>query len=220
MNIAVIGCNRGIGLEVVRQNIEAGHKVYAFCRNTSKELEKINPTKIISNFEVTDRENMIKLVEQNDIPEIDQLFHVAGIMKSTSLENFDVNAINEQFLVNSVAPIITTQVFLLRLKKGSKIGLVTSQMGSIADNTSGGSYGYRMSKAALNSAGKSLAEDLKPKGISVLLLHPGWVKTDMTNNTGRVDAKQSALGLIQLMNEKTLEDSGSFWHMNGENIPW
>ena len=220
MNVAVVGCNRGIGLEIVRQMKDRGHKVYAFCRNSSPELEKISPEKIISGFEVTDTENMLRLVKDSGLSDIDQYYHVAGIMRSTSLENFDVNLINEEFLVNAVAPIVTAKVFLPFLKKGSKLGLVTSRMGSIADNTSGGYYGYRMSKTALNSAGKSLAEDIKSQEVAVFLLHPGWVKTDMTGHTGHVDTKESAEGLINIMNSKSIDETGSFWHMNGEPLPW
>jgi NAD(P)-dependent dehydrogenase (short-subunit alcohol dehydrogenase family) len=93
-------------------------------------------------------------------------------------------------------------------------------MGSIADNDSGGSYGYRMSKAAVNAAGKSLAIDLKPRGIAVAILHPGWVKTDMTGHGGLVDTDESVSGLIERLNELNLENTGSFWHMNGELLPW
>jgi NAD(P)-dependent dehydrogenase (short-subunit alcohol dehydrogenase family) len=93
-------------------------------------------------------------------------------------------------------------------------------MGSIADNDSGGSYGYRMSKAALNAAGKSLSVDLKEEGHPVFLLHPGYVKTDMTNHTGYIDTNESAEGLYQVMKNKTLADTGTFWHTNGEPLPW
>ena len=93
-------------------------------------------------------------------------------------------------------------------------------MGSIDDNDSGGSYAYRMSKSAVNAAGKSLSIDLKPKGIAVAILHPGWVRTDMTGHGGLIDPDESAAGLIQRMEELTLETSGTFWHTNGEKLPW
>ena len=97
---------------------------------------------------------------------------------------------------------------------------MTSRMGSIEDNTSGGSYGYRMSKAAVNMAGASLAHDLRERSIAVALLHPGYVMTDMTGGKGLVSAAQSAAGLIQRMDELTLETSGGFWHAQGERLPW
>ena len=93
-------------------------------------------------------------------------------------------------------------------------------MGSIGDNTSGSHYGYRMSKAAVNMAGASLAQDLSPKGISVVLLHPGYVKTDMTGHSGMIDTAESAEGLLTRIDELTLESSGEFRHMNGEQLPW
>jgi NAD(P)-dependent dehydrogenase (short-subunit alcohol dehydrogenase family) len=98
---------------------------------------------------------------------------------------------------------------------------MTSRMGSIADNTSGGSYGYRMSKAALNMAGRSLAVDLKPKGIAVAILHPGLVATRMINfNPNGISPQQSVEGLLKRIDALTLETSGSFWHANGEELPW
>ncbi len=93
-------------------------------------------------------------------------------------------------------------------------------MGSISDNGSGGFYGYRMSKSALNSAGKTLAQDLKPKGISVAMLHSGFVQTDLVDNAGDVTPNQAAQGLVQRIEELTLQNSGSFWHANGETLPW
>jgi NAD(P)-dependent dehydrogenase (short-subunit alcohol dehydrogenase family) len=122
--------------------------------------------------------------------------------------------------VNSLGPLLTTQALVGNLGEGSKVGIITSRMGSIDDNDSGGSYGYRMSKAAVNAAGKSLSIDLKPKGIAVAILHPGWVRTDMTGHNGLIDTDESACGLLDRMEELTLETSGSFWHTNGELLPW
>jgi NAD(P)-dependent dehydrogenase (short-subunit alcohol dehydrogenase family) len=220
MNIAVVGSNRGIGLALCQQLIKEEHQVYAFCRKSSDELHQAGPTKIIENFEVTDSKSMTQALQKNELPKIDRLYHVSGILESTHLETFDVESLQRQFMVNSVAPILSVKAFLPFLSEGAKIGLLTSRMGSIADNGSGGSYGYRMSKAALNAAGKSLALDLKEQGLAVFLLHPGWVKTDMTGQTGHVDTTESAQGLIQIMESKSLEETGSFWHMNGEQLPW
>ena len=98
--------------------------------------------------------------------------------------------------------------------------MITSRMGSLSDNTSGGSYGYRMSKAALNAASVSLAQDLAPKQIAVAILHPGWVRTEMTGGNGLCEPSESARGLIARIDELTAETSGSFWHANGERLPW
>jgi len=106
------------------------------------------------------------------------------------------------------------------LGSGSKIAIITSRMGSVADNTSGSMYGYRMSKAAVNMAGVSLARDLKGRGIAVALLHPGYVRTDMTGGNGFIDAPEAASGLIARIDELSLETSGGFWHSNGDPLPW
>jgi NAD(P)-dependent dehydrogenase (short-subunit alcohol dehydrogenase family) len=124
------------------------------------------------------------------------------------------------FEVNSLGPLLTTLALVNNMGKGSKVGIITSRMGSIDDNGSGGSYGYRMSKAAVNATGKSLAIDLKPRGIAVAILHPGWVKTDMTGHRGLIDTTESVSGLIERMKELNLENTGSFWHTNGEQLPW
>ena len=103
---------------------------------------------------------------------------------------------------------------------GAKVALITSRMGSIADNSSGGSYGYRMSKAALNAAGRSLAIDLAARGIAVGLLHPGYVRTDMTGGSGNVEASEAAAMLVARIDELDAAKSGSFRHANGEELPW
>jgi NAD(P)-dependent dehydrogenase (short-subunit alcohol dehydrogenase family) len=152
--------------------------------------------------------------------EIDVLVNNAGILTSESLDNLDFDRIRRQLEINSLGPLRVTAALLPRLGRGSKVAIVTSRMGSIGDNTSGGRYGYRMSKAAVNAAGKSLAMDLKPRGIAVALLHPGFVRTDMTGHNGMVDPEESARGLIARIDELSLQSTGRFWHMNGEELPW
>lgn len=220
MKVAVVGSNRGIGLALVEELAKRGDEVFAFCRQSSKELESAGASKVFENFEVTDQTKMETILKDSGISNINQFYHVSGIMRSTTLENFDLEAIQEQFLVNSVAPILTAKSFLPFLAGTAKLGLVTSRMGSIADNSSGGAYGYRMSKSALNAAGKSLSEDLKEKAKAVFLLHPGYVRTDMTGGNGLIDTKESALGLLKIMDSKSLDETGTFWHTNGEMLPW
>ena len=113
-----------------------------------------------------------------------------------------------------------TSRLLPHLHTGAKVVIVTSRMGSVADNTSGGMYGYRMSKAAVNMAGMSLSRDLKGKGIAVALLHPGYVRTDMTGGNGFISAEESARGLITQIERLDIQTTGSFWHCNGEELPW
>ena len=220
MKIAVIGSNRGIGLELVRQLVHAEHQVFAFCRRSSPALRACAPAAIIEHFEVTDAAQMQRSVASLDLANLDWLFHVSGILTPQNLTNFDLAAIVEQFTVNAIAPVLSAQVFAPYMTASSKIGLLTSRMGSMTDNTTGGSYGYRMSKAALNAAGKSLSLDLKSSGIAVFLLHPGYVKTDMTHHRGLIDTAESARGLIALMEQKTAQQTGTFWHVNGEQLPW
>ena len=118
------------------------------------------------------------------------------------------------------APLLLTHTLLPNLDAGAKIALITSRMGSIADNGSGSYYGYRMSKAALNAAGKSLALDLQQRGIAVAILHPGMVSTRMINFQGDVEPKDAAIGLAHRIEELNLKNSGSFWHANGESLRW
>jgi NAD(P)-dependent dehydrogenase (short-subunit alcohol dehydrogenase family) len=142
-------------------------------------------------------------------------------LHSNALNNLDVEAIRQQFEINALAPLRLVSALTSNLSSGSWIALMTSRMGSIADNSSGGSYGYRMSKAALNIAGKSLAIDLKPQGIAVVILHPGLVATRMINfNPSGISPQQSVEGLLQRIDALTLETSGSFWHANGDALPW
>jgi NAD(P)-dependent dehydrogenase (short-subunit alcohol dehydrogenase family) len=119
-----------------------------------------------------------------------------------------------------LGPLKLAKACASKLKKGAKYGIITSRMGSITDNTSGGQYGYRLSKAAANAVGKSLSEDFRSQGVTVLMLHPGYVKTDMTGGSGLIDTTESADGLFKILNEKGFENTGTFWHMNGEMLPW
>jgi NAD(P)-dependent dehydrogenase (short-subunit alcohol dehydrogenase family) len=125
-----------------------------------------------------------------------------------------------QFRVNALAPLLLTRALLHRMAPHAKVALVSSRMGSIGDNSSGGFYGYRMSKAALNAAGVSLAHDLKPRGIAVAILHPGAVRTGMTNGQGSIDPEASARGLLKRIDELQLESTGRFLHVNGTVLPW
>ena len=145
----------------------------------------------------------------------------AGILEATRLDDLDVESIRRQFEVNALAPLRLAQALLPQLHAGSKLALMTSRMGSIDDNSSGGSYGYRMSKVALNMAGKSLAVDLQPRGIAVAILHPGLVRTLMVNfNPQGIAPEEAVRGLLARIDALSLESSGTFWHANGEVLPW
>ena len=216
----IIGANRGIGLELVRQLKERGEDVIATCRSSSPELDALS-VRVESNIDITSGDSVIKLRENLKDTKVDVLIHNAGIAEFNSLSNLDPQSILHQFEVNALSPLCCVQTMLSHLSRPAKIILISSRMGSIEDNTSGGSYGYRMSKVALCMAGKSLAVDLKPNGISVGILHPGLVSTRMTGFTSNgIQPKESVKGLIQRIDELTLENTGTFWHSNGEILPW
>jgi NAD(P)-dependent dehydrogenase (short-subunit alcohol dehydrogenase family) len=216
--IVVTGANRGIGLELCKQLAARGDTVVGVCRKPSEALDALG-ARVESGVDVTDDAAVAELAGRLT-DEIDVLVNNAGILTSESLDNLDFDRIRRQLEINSLGPLRVTAALLPRLGRGSKVAIVTSRMGSIGDNTSGGRYGYRMSKAAVNAAGKSLAMDLKPRGIAVALLHPGFVRTDMTGHNGMVDPEESARGLIARIDELSLQSTGRFWHMNGEELPW
>ena len=216
----ITGANRGIGLELVRQLKARGEDVIATCRSSSPELNALS-VRIETDIDITSGDSVIKLREKLIDTEVDVLIQNAGIAEFNSLSNLDPQSIVHQFEVNALSPLCFVQTMLSHLSKSAKIALISSRMGSIEDNSSGGSYGYRMSKVALCMAGKSLAIDLKPKGVSVGILHPGLVSTRMTGFTSNgIQPKDSVKGLIQRIDELSLENTGTFWHSNGEVLPW
>jgi NAD(P)-dependent dehydrogenase (short-subunit alcohol dehydrogenase family) len=216
--ILITGANRGIGLELCRQLADRGDEVIAVCRVASKQLSALN-LRVIEGVDVSATESVRGLQNQAGIDGLDWLINNAGILSVESLESLDFEAMERQFRVNALGPLRVTAALLPKLGPGSKVGIITSRMGSVEDNTSGGYYGYRMSKAAVNMAGMSLARDLEERCIAVALLHPGMVATDMTGGRG-VTPEQSAGGLIKRMDALAMTDSGSFWHAEGERLPW
>ena len=218
--VLVTGANRGIGLEYCRQLAARGDNVIAVCRKAGRELDSLG-VQIEAGIELTDASAIDELMSRLNHQSLDGVILNAGILHFNGLHDLDVEAIRQQFEVNALAPLRLASILTSNLSRGSWIALTTSRMGSIADNTSGGSYGYRMSKAALNIAGKSLAIDLKPKGIAVAILHPGLVATRMIKfNPNGISPQQSVEGLLQRIDALTLETSGSFWHANGDALPW
>ncbi len=216
----VTGTNRGIGLEYCRQLKEQGNEVIAVCRSPSDELKSLG-IRIESDIDLTSQAAIQDLLRRLDGKQIDVLINNAGIVERVSLDNLDLDSIRRQFEVNAIAPLRFTKALLPNLDKGSKVVLMTSRMGSIDDNTSGASYGYRMSKVALSMAGKSLSIDLKPREIAVAILHPGLVQTRMTNfNQAGITTETSVKGLLARIEELNLKNTGTFWHQNGEVLPW
>ncbi|MCP5467714.1 MAG: SDR family oxidoreductase [Deltaproteobacteria bacterium] len=218
LRILITGTNRGIGLELCRQLSEQGHEIWATCRQSSPELQKLN-VKVFQGVDVTSEASLKKFSEQIAGEKIDILVNNAGILIADHVGELDFDKISQQIEINAIGPLKVTQALLSHLHKGSKIIMMTSRMGSIADNGSGAFYGYRMSKAALNMAAVSLAHDLKNQGIAVGIIHPGMVATQMTQYQG-IESSEAAKGIIARMNELNLQNSGTFWHAQGEILPW
>ena len=216
----VTGANRGIGLEYCRQLKARGDDVVAVCRQASDELEGLG-VRVEAGLELSDSQAIDDLEQRLDGLPLDGVILNAGILQSMGLMDLDPAGIRRQFEVNALAPLLLARALVDQMPSGAKLVLMTSRMGSIDDNSSGGSYGYRMSKVALNMAGKSLAIDLEPRGIAVAILHPGLVRTRMIRfNPSGIPPEQSVKGLLARIDGLTLATSGSFWHANGELLPW
>ncbi|MEL6157688.1 MAG: SDR family oxidoreductase [Cyanobacteria bacterium J06623_5] len=216
----VTGANRGIGFEYCKQLQARGEDVIAVCRESSPELDKLS-VRVEAGIDVADDAAIATLKKSLADQTIDVLINNAGIYRQSALGELNIEGIKEQFEVNAIAPLKFTQALLPNLANPGKVAIMTSRMGSIEDNTSGGTYGYRMSKAAVSMAGKSLSHDLKPKGIAVAILHPGLVSTGMTNfNPNGISPATSVAGLLKRIDSLTLENTGTFWHSNGEILPW
>ena len=214
------GANRGIGLAYCQQLHLRGDRVIAVCRQSSDELDDLG-VQVESGIELTSPDSLAALVNGLAGQKLDTVILNAGILESMGLSDLDPEAIRRQFEVNALAPLLLARALTPLMPEGSKLVLMTSRMGSIEDNSSGGSYGYRMSKVALNIAGKSLAVDLRSKGIAVAILHPGLVKTRMVQfNPNGISPEDSVRGLIARIDELTLNNSGSFLHANGSVLPW
>lgn len=222
--IVITGANRGIGLAMAKICQQRGDTVYALCRQSSPQLNALK-VNVIEGVDIATDAGVIHAQSALSGVTIDLLINNAGILRDESLSDFNKETIIEQFTVNALAPIALTQALLSNLSKNSKVALITSRMGSIADNDSGGRYGYRMSKAALNIAAVSLAKDLSAEEIVVGIYHPGYVQTDMVNvqgqtSNGDISSDVAAKRLLTLMTQLTMAETGIFKHSNGEILPW
>ncbi len=217
--LLIVGANAGIGLEMAKQLFVRGDDVTVTCRRPSDELLSLN-VKVIDGVDVTEDSGIKKLTDSVAGEIFDSVICVAGLLESNSLDNLDFDSLRRQFEINAIAPLRVSQLLRSYIPAGGKLVILSSRMGSIGDNDSGGSYGYRMSKAAVNAAGKSLSIDLAEQGIAVGIFHPGWVRTAMTGFGGHLDPDECAALLIQRMDELTLENAGRFVHAEGEILPW
>ena len=219
-SVLVTGSNRGIGLEYCRQLRERGFDVIAVCREPSPELQALD-VRVEAGLDQSDPGMPADLTRRLDGLSLHWVILNAGMLESIGFDQLDEASIRRQFEVNALAPLRLVRALVGQMPSGGKLALMSSRMASIDDNTSGGSYGYRMSKAALNSAGKSLAHDLRSRGIAVAILHPGLVSTRMIGfNPKGISPEQAVSGLLARIDALNLDTSGTFWHANGEVLPW
>lgn len=217
--IVITGANRGIGLELARQYKERGDTVIAAVRKSSAALDALG-VQVYDDVDVTSDEKVLTFKRALGDITIDTLINNSGILSSEDMLDMDYNGIRRQFEVNTLGPLRVTHLLSQLMVRGSKVGIISSRVGSMTDNSGGGNYGYRISKAAVNMAGKNLSIDLAPRGIAVFLLHPGYVATEMVNFAGPTPPEDAAKGLIDRMDSLTVEQTGSFWHAEGYELPW
>jgi len=228
--VVVSGANRGIGLEFCRQLVARGDSVIATCRRPSPDLQAL-PVRVVPDVDVTSDDACARLAHDLAGESIDLLVLNAGVFESTSLGSLDFDRMRREYDVDALGPLRMTQALLPWLRRGSKVAFVSSRAGSIADNSSGGIYGYRMAKAALNMAGVSLARDLAQREIAVVMLHPGVVDTEMLRSGMSALAHMLRPGdsitpgiavrdMLVRIDELTLATSGRFLHRNGQVLPW
>ncbi len=230
MKYLVTGANRGLGLEFTTKLAERGDEVIATCRSiaAAKELQELaersgGKVRLFEMDVATPADNQ-KLAAFLEGQAVDVLINNAGHYSKDNgpFDTIDFDGIMKDFAINAMGSLRVTQAALPAIRRGGlkKIINISSKMGSIADNSGGGAYAYRMSKTALNMGSRSLAQDLKPEGITVLAVHPGWVVTDMGGPNGLVDTNESINGLIKVIDNAGLEQSGRFWDFRGEELPW
>jgi len=225
--VLITGANRGIGLEFTRQYAKDGWQVLACCRSpqSASELKQLAASSInikVLALDVNDFSQIDSLAKELRGQSIDLLINNAGIYPDSSWGQIDYDDWAQAFKINAMAPLKMTEAFLdnVTASQLKKIVTLSSKMGSLDDNTSGGSYIYRTSKTAVNMVMKSLAIDLKPKGIASTVLHPGWVQTDMGGPNGLINTEQSVAGLRKVIDQLTLQNSGRFIAYDGKEIAW
>ncbi|MEZ9231966.1 SDR family oxidoreductase [Vibrio amylolyticus] len=225
--VLITGGNRGIGLSLVTQYLQRNWHVHTTYREVSKsrellDLERNNHNLVCHQLEITDYTKFPTLADT--LPNLDLLINSAGYYgpKHNQFGQIDVEEWRQVFETNTIAPLKLVEALYPNLLAGEErtIACLSSKVGSMAENTSGGGYIYRSSKAALNSVVKSLSNDLSAVGFKVVALHPGWVKTEMGGPNALIDTDTSATGLINVIEQLTPEKSGHFLNYDGTSIPW
>ena len=223
-NILITGANRGIGLKFA-EILSANNNIYATARDTTKadDLEKLDNTELLE-LDLLDKDSIKSFCsELKDIP-LDMIINNAGIFQDEQMEEtiLDPELWLDEIMINAIGPVVLSQKLKENIMSGNdkKIIFISSQMGSIDDNYSGGYYFYRTSKSALNSAAKSLSIDWKADGIPVLMLHPGWVRTDMGGSNAKLDLDTSVRKLLDVINRLDMSQTGAFLNYEGKKLEW
>lgn len=228
MNILITGANRGIGLQFVTTLAKRGDTVIATARNVDEAsalrevADSAENVRVVA-LDINDEESLERLNQLLEEEGVDLLINNAGqYTRGEGVGNFNFEGMRSEFETNVLGTLRVIQTVLPALRRGKnkKIVNISSKMGSISDNTSGGAYAYRMSKTALNMATRSLSRDLLPAGFTVLTMHPGWVQTDMGGPNALIDTETSVTGMLKVIDHAGLEESGRFWEWNGEEVPW
>jgi len=225
-HVVITGSNRGIGLAFCRHYLSQGFRVSAACRNpdSASDLNALGGELSVFSLDLASESSIEHFASQLVDQSVDLIINNAGVYGGTPQGLEDL--LSQEWLntlnINAIAPILLTRSILKHIdsSQSPKVAFLTSKMGSIADNTSGRSYIYRSSKAALNAAAKSLAIDLSSHKIPVVLLHPGWVRTDMGGPNGLIDTQESVAGMAQVIEHLDMSSTGSFFDYSGKTIPW
>lgn len=222
----MVGADTGIGEAFALAANAGGHQVVATCLGKAPSLAALG-VDVLSGVDVTSDRAVVPLERRLARSSVGLLLYVAGVVREAPFGDLDFGAMQDEYDVNALGFLRIAQIVVPRMGAGGKIGVVTSRVGSLADNSSGGMYGYRMSKAAANMAALNLARELAPRQIAVLSLHPGTVRTPLTaalserGTLGQAtDPATAAAGLLARLDELTLETTGTFRHANGEDLPW
>ena len=225
-SVFITGANRGLGLEFVRQYAADGWQVFAVCRDPSRaaELAALKGDIRVEALDVGDFDAIENVARKLSNESLDVLINNAGIYGAgpQNLKSLDPEVWMDTLRINAMAPIYISRALVENVARSAQkiMAAITSKMGSIDDNTSGGAYIYRSSKAALNAAVKSLAIDLAPRGITAAVIHPGWVQTDMGGAGAMTSVEKSISGMRKVIGRLGLKDAGRFWSYDGKEIPW
>lgn len=218
-HIVITGSNRGIGLALAQHYAKSGYAVTGICRQSSPELNQA-AARVIEGVDLIQETDIAQIASSLKNHPIDLLLNVAGIMHWETLDELDAQVIRRQMEVNAIAPLLLTASLIDHLTPNAKVIFLTSRLGSLTDNISGKGYGYRMSKAALNMAAKTLTVDLAPRGVAVGIFHPGSVKTSLNQLGGEIEVSEAVNGLTRQIEQLSPETSGIFRHQNGTALAW